>query len=45
LTTTCDAVNVALGRRGRDAAFRMMGGRSGVVPDYFWFDTQERPAT
>ena len=38
---TVEAVNMAIGIQGHEAAFR--GAHSGVIADYFWFDTLQRP--
>jgi len=43
LEVTIEAANVAIGRQGHDAAYRHLQGRVGIVPDYFWLDTLQRP--
>lgn len=40
LAITVEAVNAAIGRVGREAAFRSS---DGWIPDYFWLDTLQRP--
>lgn len=39
-----DIVTEQLGALGHEQAFRLMAGRDGFVPDYFWLDTGVRPS-
>lgn len=43
LLITLEAVNLAIGQLGREAAFRQLNFGGGFVPDYFWLDNSERP--
>lgn len=43
LEITLEAVNAAIGVQGNQLAYRSLSGQVGTVPDYFWFDTLDRP--
>jgi hypothetical protein len=43
LEANIEGLNIPIGQQGRDTAYPELEGRVGVVPDYFWLDTRQRP--